>query len=124
LLIESPEIIRLVEELAQRTGESTESAIEIAVRERLERLQSLAAREERRSELQALVDSLAARFKASGLPLVDPGDLLHDENGLPRQSELSEIELRFYFPEHYTPPEDMDGGEAWRSRLRPPKPSA
>ena len=84
LQIQSPETLRLVEELAQRTGDSTESTIEIAVRERLERLQTPAAREKRRVELQALVDSLAARFKASGQPLIDHGDLLYGEDGLPR----------------------------------------
>jgi hypothetical protein len=94
------------------------------VRERLKQLETPAAREQRRAELQALADSLAARFKASGQPLVDHGDLLYDENGLPREGELSEIELSFYVPERYTHSEDLDGGEAWRSRSRPPKPSA
>ena len=99
LQINAPETLRLVEELARRTGESTESAIEIAVRERLERLETPAAREQRRAELQALADSLAARFKASGQPLVDHGDLLYGEDGLPRKGELSEIEVSFFFPE-------------------------
>ena len=84
LQIQRPETLRLVEELARRTGESEESAIAIAVRERLERLQTPEAREKRRAELQALADSLAARFKASGQPLVDHGDLLYGEDGLPR----------------------------------------
>jgi hypothetical protein len=84
LQIQRPETLRLVEELARRTGESEESAVEIAVRERLERLQTPEARETRRAELQALADSLAARFKASGQPLVDHGDLLYGEDGLPR----------------------------------------
>jgi len=84
LQIQSPDTLRMVEELARRTGESAESAIEIAVRERLDRLQIPAAREKRRAELQALADSLAARFKASGQPLVDHGDLLYGEDGLPR----------------------------------------
>jgi hypothetical protein len=95
LQIQSPETLRLVEELARRTGESTESAIEIAVRERLERLQTPAARETRRAELQALekeerrarvyaiVQDLQARFKASGQPIIDPDELFYDEDGLP-----------------------------------------
>jgi antitoxin VapB len=99
LQIQEPETVRLVEELARRTGESTESAVEIAVRERLERLETLGAREKRRAELQVLVDSLAARFRASGQPLVDHGDLLYGEDGLPRQGDLSPIERGFYFPE-------------------------
>ena len=44
LQIQRPETLRLVEELARRTGESEESAVEIAVRERLERLQTPEAR--------------------------------------------------------------------------------
>ncbi len=99
LQIRTPETLRLVEELARRTGESEESAVEIAVRERLERLQTPEAREKRRAELQALADSLAARFKASGQPLVDHGDLLYSEDGLPRKGELPEIVVSFYFPE-------------------------
>ena len=82
--IEAPETIRLVKELTQRTGESVEFAVEIAVRERLERLQTPETREKRRAELQALVDSLAARFRASGQPRVDHGELLYGEDGLPR----------------------------------------
>jgi hypothetical protein len=84
LQLEAPETIRLVEELSQLTGESTEFAVEVAVRERIERLQTPNAREIRRAELQALVDSLAARFRASGQPLVDHGELLYGEDGLPR----------------------------------------
>jgi hypothetical protein len=84
LQIQRPETLRLVEELARRTGESAESAVEIAVRERLERLETPEAREKRRAELQALADSLAARFRASGQPLIDHGELLYGEDGLPR----------------------------------------
>ena len=84
LQIQTPETIRLVAELSRRTGKSAESAVEIAVRERLQRLQTPEAREKRRAELQAIADSLAARFKASGQPLIDHGDLLYGEDGLPR----------------------------------------
>jgi hypothetical protein len=99
LQIQRPETLRLVEELARRTGESEESAVEIAVRERLERLQTPEARDTRRAELQALADSLAALFKASGQPLVDHGDLLYGEDDLLRKGELPEIVVSFYFPE-------------------------
>jgi len=84
LQIQTPETIRLVEELAWRTGESAEAVVEIAVREWLDRLQALEARKKREAELQALADSLAARFKASGQPLIDHSDLLYGEDGLPR----------------------------------------
>ncbi len=40
LQIETPETIRLVEELARRTGESTETNVDIAVIERLARLRT------------------------------------------------------------------------------------
>lgn len=84
LQIETPETIQMIEELTRRTGESTESAVEIAVRERLARLRTPEEDERRRERLEALVESLAARFKASGQPLVDHGDLLYGEDGLPR----------------------------------------
>jgi len=116
-------IARLIEELTRLTGERPETAAEVALRERLHRLETPEAKEKRRAELQALVDSLAARVKASGLPLVDHGELLYDENGLPREGELSEIELRFYFPERYTRPDIGDGDEAWHSKSKHPKPS-
>jgi hypothetical protein len=93
------ETIRLIEELSLRTGESPETVVQVALRERLRRLETPEEREKRRAELQALVDSLAARFKASGQPLVDHGDLLYGEDGLPRQGELSAEEINFYFPE-------------------------
>lgn len=84
LQIEKPETIRLVKELARRTGESTETTVEIAVRERIARLRTPEEEQRRRERLEALADSLAARFKASGQPLVDHGDLLYGEDGLPR----------------------------------------
>jgi hypothetical protein len=77
----------------------------------------------RRAEVYALVNELGAMFREAGIPSVDHGALLYDENGLPREGELMEYELRFYFPEHYTLPEDVDGGEAWHSRSKHPKPS-
>jgi hypothetical protein len=84
LKLETLETIQLIERLAQCTGESPETAVQIAVRERLDRMESPEAREQRRAELQALADSLAARLRASGEPLIDHGDLLYGEDGLPR----------------------------------------
>lgn len=84
LQIETPETIRLVEELAQRTGESTETAVQIAARDALARLPTSEEEQQRREQLEALADRLATRFKASGQPLVDHGDLLYGEDGLPR----------------------------------------
>lgn len=82
--IAEPETIQLIETVARITGESAETAVGVALRERLERLQIPEAREKRRAELQALADSLAARFRESGMPPVDHGELLYGEDGLPR----------------------------------------
>ena len=84
LQIEAPEAMRMIEEIAQRTGETSEEIVETALRERLERVRIVEARIAREAELQALVDSLVARFNASGQPLVAHGDLLYGEDGLPR----------------------------------------
>jgi hypothetical protein len=123
LLIEAPETIRVIQELARRTGQSEERVVDVAVRERLAQLLTPEEEAERRARVYAIVQDLQARFKASGLPLVDPGELLYDENGLPREGELSEIELKFYFPERYTLHDAGDGGEAWRSKSKHRKPS-
>jgi hypothetical protein len=81
------------------------------VREYRARLRTPEEEARRWNELQALADSLAARFKAPGRPLVDHGELLYDENGLPREGELSDVELRYYYPERYSSPEGSDDGE-------------
>ena len=106
LQIETPETIRRIEELARRTGQSAELAVDTAVRERLARLRTPEEEAERRAEVYAIVQDLQASYKASGLPLVDHGELLYDENGLPREGELTEYELRFYYPERFTLPDD------------------
>ena len=82
--IETPEAMRMIEEIAQRTGETSTEIVEIALRERLERMRTVETRIAHEAELQALADSLAARFRASGQPLIDHGDLLYGEDGLPR----------------------------------------
>ena len=108
LQIEAPETIRIIEELARRTGRTLEQEVDIAVRERLARLRTPEEEAARRARVYEIVKELQAAFKASGLPRVDHGELLYDENGLPREGELSEIERRFYFPERYTPREDEE----------------
>jgi hypothetical protein len=79
-----PETIRLIEELSLRTGENPEAALQVALRERLARYRTPEEEAERRERLTALIESLAARFKESGQPLVDHGDFLYGEDGLPR----------------------------------------
>ena len=103
-----PETIQVIEEISRRTGKSAERVVETDVYEYRARLETPEEKARRWEHVQALADSLAARFEASGAPAIDHGDLLYDENGLPREGELSEVELRFYFPERYTSPEGSD----------------
>lgn len=82
LNIKNAETFRLAHELAELTGESVTGAVTTAVRERLER--------ERRARQPGVADRLLdiGRDTAARLPealrLVDHGDLLYDERGLPR----------------------------------------
>jgi len=80
--IKDDETHRLVRELASRTGESQSTAVTAAVRERLERVRQrsgpgLADR------LLGIGRDVAARL---GEPYrsADHGDLLYDEQGLPK----------------------------------------
>jgi antitoxin VapB len=82
LNIKNEETERLAHELAGLTGESLTTAVTVAVRERLERLQQ--------SKRGALSDRLlkigkdcAAHLREPFLS-VDHGDLLYDEKGLPK----------------------------------------
>lgn len=119
--IESPETLHLIEQISKITGESVETVVAVAVRENLDLLNEAEA--QLRTEVYVLVKELGAAFREAGIASIDHGELLYGEDGLPREGELTEYELRFYFPERYTLPESMDGGEAWRSRSKHPKPS-
>jgi antitoxin VapB len=82
LNIKNEETNRLAHELATVTGESLTTAVTVAVRQRLERLQrgnadSLAQR------LLRIGKDCAAHLKEPFLT-VDHGDLLYDEKGLPK----------------------------------------
>ena len=81
--IETPEAMRMIEEIARRTGETSTEIVEAALRERLERVRAVEARIARKEELQALVDRLAARFEEPYLS-IDPDEWLYGEDGLPR----------------------------------------
>lgn len=78
------ETIRLIGELSLRAGESPETVVQVALRERLDRFRTPEEEAERRGRSEALIDSLAARFAASGQPRIDHGELLYGEDGLPR----------------------------------------
>jgi antitoxin VapB len=82
LNLKNEETNRLAHELAGLTGETLTTAVTVALRERLERLQQ--------SKRGALSDRLlkigkdcAAHLKEPFLS-VDHGDLLYDERGLPK----------------------------------------
>lgn len=82
LNIKSQETYRLVQELAELTGQSMTAAVTDAVREKLARArrekgQGLAAR------LMEIGADAAPRFKEP-YKSIDHGDLLYDENGLPK----------------------------------------
>jgi len=80
--IKNPETQRLVQDLAELTGESLTAAITEAVRERLDRV--------RRDRGMSLADQLMAIGKDCSSRLKEPfrsaehGDLLYDAQGLPR----------------------------------------
>ena len=82
LNIKNEETHRLALELAALTGESMASAVAVAVRERIERV--------RADKSGALADRLMAIGRDCAAHLKEPfksadhGDLLYDENGLPR----------------------------------------
>lgn len=84
LQIEAPETIRKIEELARRTGKSAETAVENAVRAELDRLQEFEEEAQRRAEIYALMKELGALFRETPELVTDPGELLYDENGLPK----------------------------------------
>ena len=80
LYIEDEETCQLADELAQLTGEAVTDAITVALRERLERQREIA---ERLKRMRA-ISKRAAKMLRKGGPPVDHGELLYDEDGLPR----------------------------------------
>ena len=82
LNIKNEDTNRLAHELAGLTGESLTTAVTVAVRERLDRLQ--------KSKRGALSDRLLKIGKDCAAHLKEPfltvehGDLLYDEKGLPK----------------------------------------
>jgi antitoxin VapB len=82
LNIKNEDTNRLAHELAGLTGESLTTAVTVAVRERLERLQQ--------NKRGALSDRLLKIGKDCAAHLQEPflsidhGDLLYDERGLPK----------------------------------------
>lgn len=81
LNIKNKETHRLVQELARLTGESLTTAVTTAVRERLDRLSRRDA--DLADRLLAIGRDTAPRL-AEPFRSVDHGELLYDENGLPK----------------------------------------
>ena len=80
LNIKNPEAHDLARQLSQITGESLTQAVTAALRERLARLETPDALT---AELLAIGRDCAAHL-APPWNLADHGDLLYDDNGLPR----------------------------------------
>jgi antitoxin VapB len=80
--IKSEQTHRLVKELAELTGESQSKAVEEAVRERLERVRQRSG-ESLSERLLAIGRDIRSRLDEPWLS-VDHGELLYDEQGLPK----------------------------------------
>ena len=83
LNIKNDETCRLAGELAGLTGETKTGAITVALRERLEREKRRRGAETRARELRAIAER-CARLMGPGPSAVEHGDMLYDEQGLPR----------------------------------------
>ncbi|TDO45617.1 antitoxin VapB [Kribbella sp. VKM Ac-2571] len=82
LNIKNEETHGLVRELARLTGESQTAAVDVAVRERLARVRRLRGAGLAHRLLAIGADT--AHRLPEDLRTADHGDLLYDENGLPR----------------------------------------
>jgi antitoxin VapB len=83
LNIKNPDTYRLVKELADLTGESMTAAVTEAVRQRLDRLRQAGADIGMAEQIHAIAVDMRARLPDDFFE-VDHGDLLYDENGLPK----------------------------------------
>ncbi len=83
LNIKNPDTYRLVKELADLTGESMTAAVTEAVRERLQRLRDAGADVGVAERIHAIAVEMRARLPEDFFD-IDHGDLLYDEDGLPR----------------------------------------
>ena len=83
LNIKNEETCRLAGELARLTGETMTGAITVALHERLRREKRRRSAGIRVRELRAIAER-CARLLGPGPSAVEHGDLLYDEQGLPR----------------------------------------
>ena len=83
LNIKNDETCRLAGELARLTGETKTGAITVALRERLERERRERSAEARFLELRAIGQRCAGLLEDGPAPVAH-GDLLYDDQGLPK----------------------------------------
>ena len=83
LNIKNDETCQLAGELARLTGETMAGAITIALRERLHRERRSRGAARRLRDMRGIAER-CSRLLGPGPAAVDHGDLLYDEQGLPR----------------------------------------
>ena len=83
LNIKNAETYRLIRELARLTGESMTGAVTEAVRERLDRLKQTEDDAGMAERILAIAADMRARLPDDFFD-VEHGDLLYDEDGLPK----------------------------------------
>jgi antitoxin VapB len=81
--IQDPEADRLAREIADLTGESLSDAVRTALARRLTELKAAADREAKIARMKA-IGADCARHMREPARATDHGDLLYDEQGLPR----------------------------------------
>ena len=82
LNIKNEEANRLIHELADSTGESLTTAVAVAVRERLERIQQREPGDLAKRLLQ--IGKRCAGHLKEPFRTIEHGELLYDEKGLPK----------------------------------------
>ena len=83
LNIKNPETHKLAAELARRTGTSMTEAVTAALREKLAALQAEASKEARIARILEIAEQCASRLSPA-VKALDHGELLYDDEGLPR----------------------------------------
>lgn len=83
LNIKNEETCRLATELAQLTGTTKTGAITAALRDKLEKERHARGAHKRLAKMREIADRFAEHL-GPGPSAVDHGDLLYDENGLPK----------------------------------------
>ena len=83
LNIKNDETCRLADELARLTGETMTGAVTVALRERLEREKRERSAEALVREMRAIAER-CAKLMGPGPSAVEIGEMLYDEQGLPK----------------------------------------